>query len=85
MWTNFETSAFINLIQNKTADQFGSATFIFDFIEAYKDFSESDLKKDGSNHGTMVVGIIALRGPINVRIINYKVTLAHHNELFSVL
>ena len=30
---------------------------------------------DVLNHGTMVAGIIALNGPVNVKIINLKVTI----------
>ena len=45
------------------------------FVEPYQALhSKHDLELDHGNHGTMVAGIIAKYGPVNVRILNYKVT-----------
>lgn len=52
-----------------TSDQLGSFPFHVD------DVSQTDLRRDVCNHGTLVAGIIALNGPINVKIINLKVHL----------
>ena len=35
-----------------------------------------DMTKDTNGHGTMVAGIIVLNGPINVKIVNIKVTVS---------
>ena len=49
--------------------------YLLCFLEPYLLHSEYDLDLDHGNHGTMVAGIIAGYGPVNVHILNYKVSL----------
>ena len=42
--------------------------------------SQNDLRIDSRNHGTIVAGVIALNGPVNVKIINLKVGLTTKNN-----
>ena len=44
------------------------------------DASQTDLRVDVLNHGTLVAGIIALNGPVNVKIINLKVAVLNERD-----
>ena len=44
------------------------------------DASQNDLRVDELNHGTLVAGIIALNGPVNVKIINLKVAILNERD-----